>query len=153
MKSEKDETVITLTEDQLERIIKSAIKEAMNELKQEQDLPGNEVDEEEKTPASFSLLRNIASYLLVIAIIFFGLLIVVCIKEIINIRAIIIPIIMIIDCIIVIWGSVSIIKEMFKTKRLDVLNTIFSAIMALSTLTVTIISAFFAYQAIGGGAA
>ena len=57
----------------------------------------------------------------------------------------------IIVAIVVLVISVSLCVEINKTKKMEVLNTIFSAIMALSTLLVAIVSAYFAYKSIGGG--
>ena len=39
-------------------------------------------------------------------------------------------------------------RELQKTKKIEVLSTIFSAIMALSTLLVAMVSAYFAYKAL-----
>lgn len=151
MKSEKDETVITLTEEELERIIKTSIKVAMNELKEEEKLPGNEVDEREQTPASFSLLENISGWILWGVIIFSALAIIACINMLFTNGFDFLPIIMACDFGVIISLCVSAFREIQRTKKLEVLNTIFSAIMALSTLLVAIISAYFAYRSIGGG--
>ena len=55
-KKKEDNKTITMTEAQLKEIIRASIKTALRELKAEEKLPGNEVDELKEAPATYSLL-------------------------------------------------------------------------------------------------
>ncbi len=153
MSEHKDEKTITMTEEQLERIIRSAVRSALRDVKAEDELPGNEVDEREAAPASFSLLEMLATGILSVVILFCVLIVCACVKLFIDNGFSLLTLIMLFDFVIIGVMSFFAIRELKKTKKIEVLSTIFSAIMAFSSLTVAVVSAYFAYLSIGGGAA
>lgn len=144
----KDEKTITMTEEQLERIIRSAVRSAIRDVKAEDELPGNEVDEREAAPASFSLLELLSAGILSVVVLFSVLFVIACIKLFIDTGISLVGVML-----LFIFGMIGVlslfaIRELQKTKKIEVLSTIFSAIMALSTLLVAIVSAYFAYRAL-----
>jgi len=148
VKPETAEKTVTMTEEQLERVIRTAVRSALRDMKAEQELPGNEVDEREAAPASFSLLEMLSTGILSAVILFCVLIICACIKMLVENGFSILTIIMGFD-----FGVIGILcffaaRELQKTKKIEVLSTIFSAIMALSTLLVAMVSAYFAYKAL-----
>ena len=141
-----------MTEEQLERVIKSAVKNALYEMKKEEkELPGLKEDERQEAPAFFSLLENIASIFLVNVIVLSGALIYAFGKVIIGQASIGVKafsIICIFDILIIAVLAGKSIYEVQKTKKIEVLNSFFSAIMALAGLIVAIVGAVFAYKAL-----
>ena len=147
--NKKEETAtITMTEAQLERVIKTAVKTALRDLKEEDKLPGNQEDELQIAPATFSML--VVTYEIFLGLIILSAIFVViaCVNLMIqngfNIDILLFALYFIF---IVIFLFISII-EISKTKKIEVLNTVFSAIMALSSLIVAIVGTYFAYKAI-----
>lgn len=148
MKLETAEKTVTMTEEQLERVIRTAVRSALRDMKAEQELPGNEVDEREAAPASFSLLELLSTGILSVVVMFSILVVIACIKLFIETGITFVGIMF-----LFIFGMIGVlsfftIKELQKTKKIEVLSTIFSAIMALSTLLVAMVSAYFAYKAL-----
>ena len=148
MSEHKDEKTITMTEEQLERVIRTAVRSALRDVKAEQELPGNEVDEREAAPASFSLLEMLSTGILSTVIAFTVLAVIACIKLLIDNGFSILTFIMGFDFAVIGVLCFFAIKELQKTKKIEVLSTIFSAIMTLSTLLVAMVSAYFAYKAL-----
>lgn len=146
-----EEKYFTLTEPQLQRIIETAVVNAMRELKEEDKLPGNEVNDREEEPEVFSLLENTATEILSLVILVCVLMIIAGIVTIVKNGFSILYLALGFDFGIIGWYSFRAIRELHKTKKIEVLNTIFSAIMALASLTVAVASAYFAYKSIGGG--
>lgn len=148
MNEHKDEKTITMTEEQLERIIRKAVRGAMHDLKDEEDLPGNEVDELQAAPATFSLIGLIST-------LFLGAIMSICIVVIIACCKVFSEsgfsfAILIFGLAFIMIGVLSFLsmREINNTKKTEVISTLFSAIMALSTLIVAIASAYFAYKAL-----
>jgi predicted phage tail protein len=144
----KDEKTITMTEEQLERIIRSAVRSALRDVKAEDELPGNEVDELQAAPATFSLLGLISTF-------FLGAIMLICIIVIIACLKVFTEsgfsfVILIFGLAFLMIGVLSFLsmREINNTKKTEVISTLFSAIMALSTLIVAIASAYFAYKAL-----
>lgn len=147
--NKKEETAtITMTEAQLERVIKMGVKTALRELKAEEELPGNEVDELKNAPATFSALQNISLLFLIVVGVFFGCVAFACIKLLISKALNIFLLAFLIYSILIVITSVLSAVEINKTKKIEVINTFFSAIMALSSLIVAIVGTYFAYKAI-----
>ncbi len=143
-----EEKNITLTESQLEKIIQSAVINAMRELKEEEKLPGNEIDERDAEPEVFDLLENTATQILGVVILLSIVMIVAGFIAFVKYQLNILYVSLCFDFGIVGWYSFRAIRVLHKTKRIEVLNTMFSAIMALATLTVAVISAVIAYKAL-----
>ncbi len=148
MSERKDEKTITMTEEQLERIIRSAVRSALRDVKAEDELPGNEVDELQAAPATFSLLGLISTF-------FLGAIMLICIIVIIACLKVFTEsgfsfVILIFGLAFLMIGVLSFLsmREINNTKKTEVISTLFSAIMALSTLIVAIASAYFAYKAL-----
>lgn len=148
MSEHKDEKTITMTEEQLERIIRSAVRSALRDVKAEDELPGNEVDELQSAPATFSLIGLIST-------LFLGAIMSICIVVIIACGKVILENgfsfgILIFGLAFIMIGILSFLsmREINNTKKTEVISTLFSAIMALSTLIVAIASAYFAYKAL-----
>lgn len=148
MSEHKDEKTITMTEEQLERIIRSAVRSALRDVKAEDELPGNEVDELQSAPATFSLIGLIST-------LFLGAIMSICIVVIIACGKVILEngfsfVILIFGLAFIMIGILSFLsmREINNTKKTEVISTLFSAIMALSTLIVAIASAYFAYKAL-----
>lgn len=144
----KEEKTITMTEEQLEKVIKTAVKTALRDLKEEEELPGNEVNELKEAPATFSLITTIANLFLFFIIVFIISLMGFCLYLIaqdgfsfFKLEMLILFLILGVLTGISMW-------EVNKTKKIEVINTIFSSIMALSSLIVAIIGAVFAYKAL-----
>lgn len=148
MINEKEEPTITMAEEQLERIIRTSIKTALRELKEEEKLPGNEVNEFKEAPASYSL---ITVFTIVILIIIFGL----------SSIAVIFFIKLMIDngfsskkltaatlFLLISVATVFSYIELIKTKKVEVLNMIFTAITTVSNLIIAIVGVVFAYMAL-----
>lgn len=144
------ETTITITKAQLEKIITNSIKTALKEIKTEEA----QSSDIQKTPATFTLLY-VVSFIIFLILGFFSVAVIItCVYLMIQKSQYYgACITILLFAIFVLIISVSLCVEINKTKRIEVLNTIFSAIMALSTLLVAIVSAYFAYKSIGGGAA
>lgn len=147
------EKTITLSETQLEKIIETAVVKAIRETKAEDQLPGNEVDERVSEPEVFDLLENTASSIMALVIVVSLIIIIAGIIEFVKSGFVYWYVMICLDLVVVVWYCISAIRALFKAKRIEVLNTIFSAIMAFSSLTVAVVSAYFAYLSIGGGAA
>ena len=147
-KKKEDNKTITMTEAQLKEIIRSSIKTALRELKAEEKLPGNEVDELKEAPATYSLLFIISGGFLflffLISVSAFGKCVEIALKKGLNIS------IFLAGFIFIAIGGFSIISiiEICKTKKTEVLNTVFSAVMALSSLLLAFMCAAFAYMAL-----
>lgn len=147
--NKKEETAtITMTKAQLERVIKMGVKTALRELKAEEELPGNEVDELKNAPATFSALQYISLLFLIVVGGFFGCVAFACIKLLISKALNIFLLAFLIYSILIVITSVLSAVEINKTKKIEVINTFFSAIMALSSLIVAIVGTYFAYKAI-----
>ncbi len=149
MSKQKDVPTITMTEEQLERVIKTAVKNALYEMKnEEKELPGLEEDERKAAPASFSLIGTIASSFLTMVAIFTGLCVYACGKVWYENGFNWILLIFMLDFLFITILAVISAFELYNTKKIEVLNTIFSAIMALAGLIVAIVGAVFAYKAL-----
>ena len=148
MSDKKDDKTITMTEEQLERIIRTAVRNALRDIKEEEDLPGNQVDEREIAPASFSLLELLSTWILYMVVVFSIFMVIGCISAFINTGFNICVLMIFFFFLMIGIMSFLSIRELEKTKKIEVLSTIFSAIMALSTLLVATVSAYFAYKAL-----
>ena len=149
MNKQKEVPTITMTEEQLERVIKTAVKNALYEMKnEEKELPGLEEDERKVAPASFSLIGTIASSFLTTIALFTGLCVYACGKVWYEKGFNWILLILMLDFVFITVLAVVSAFELYKTKKIEVLNTIFSAIMALAGLIVAIVGAVFAYKAL-----
>ncbi len=139
---------ITMTEMQLERVIKTAVKTALRDLRAEEELQRNEVDELKEARATFTSLCFISSGFLL-------LLFVICIVGIITCISIMYQssfglgalIVMLFSAFMAILSGVSM-YEIWTTKKIVVIQTVFTAIMATSSLIVSIVAAYFAYKSI-----
>ena len=144
--SKKDEETITMTQKQLERTIKTAVEQALRQIKSEKELPGNDVDELNNAPATFTSLCFISAAFLSVLFLISLIGIITCISIIYqdgcSFGAITV---MLISAIIAIFSGASI-YEVWKTKKIIVIQTIFSAIMTVSTLIIALVSAYFAYK-------
>ena len=148
MNEKKEDKTITMTEQQLERVIKTAVKTALRELKKEEELPGNEVDELNRAPATFSLISLIST-------LFLGAIMSICLLTVVESIKLLVQngfniggfILLLAFIIIGVLSFFSLI-EINNTKKTEVISTLFSAIMAFSTLIVAIASAYFAYKAL-----
>lgn len=148
MSEKKEDKTITMTEEQLERVIRFAVKNALRDLKAEEELPGNEVDEREVAPASFSLLEMLSTGILSVVVFFSALVVIACIKMFIDTGFTLVGLMLLFSFAMIGIMSFLAIRELQKTKKIEVLSTIFSAIMTLSTLLVAMVSAYFAYKAL-----
>lgn len=146
--SKPAEKQITLTASELENIIRSAVKNALRDLDAEKDLPVNEVNEREVAPASFSLLELIATTALWLFAVFSGAGVYVCGKIMCETGFSWLALVCLIDFSFITILAVVSAFELYKTKKREILNSVFSAIMAFSTLLVAIASAVFAYKAL-----
>ena len=146
--SKEEEKTITLTSSELESIIRSAVKNALRDLKDEEKLPVNEVDERKEAPASFTLLELMSTGILWSVIV--GVIIVIagCIKLLFEKGFDLLVVMMMISFAVIGFLCFCATRELQKTKKIEVLNTVFTAIMALSSLIVAIVGAVFAYQAL-----
>jgi len=137
---------ITMTEEQLERAIKMGVKTALRELRDEKDLPGNGVDELNEAPATFTSLCIISAVFFVVILLISLIGIITCIsiicQEGCSFGAIMV---MLISVIITFFSGFSI-YEIWTTKKIVVIQTVFSAIMAISSLIVAIVGAYFTYK-------
>lgn len=148
MNEKKEDKTITMTEQQLERVIKIAVKTALRELKKEEELPGNEVDELNRAPATFSLISLISTF-------FLGAIMSICLLAVVGSIKLLVQngfniggfILLLAFIVIGVLSFFSLI-EINNTKKTEVISTLFSAIMAFSTLIVAIASAYFAYKAL-----
>ena len=148
MSKNKEETAtITMTEAQLERVIKTAVKTALCDLKKEDELTRNKVDELKNAPVTFSLLQCISLLFLFSVAIIFIIVAFVCIKLLLKAFNDILFGIVIFSILIVI-SSVLSAAEINRTKKIEVINTVFNAIMALSSLIVAVVGTIFAYKAL-----
>ncbi len=149
MSKEKESPTITMTEEQLERVIKTAVKNALYEMKnEEKELPGLEENELASAPATFSLIGLLSSALLFSIVIISALVIYVCVKMTFQIGFNIYLLEFgIVFLIVGILSGVSM-YEINITKKTEVLNSVFNAIMAISGLIVAIVGAVFAYKAL-----
>ena len=149
MSKQKDVPTITMTEEQLERVIKTAVKNALYEMKnEEKELPGLDEDELAAAATTFVFLKMILIVLFVIIGISSLLCAVASIKDMTQNGIYWQAAVVAFDFGGIAGISVFAIIEIAKTKKLEVLNTIFSAIMALAGLIVAIIGAVFAYKAL-----
>ena len=148
MSKKKEETTITMTEDQLERVIKTAVKTALRDLKAEEELPGNQVNELDAAPVTFSAIQYISSLFLIAVIFFFILFSIACLIVLFSEPFNPLALVFLIYSILIIITSVLSAVEINKTKKIEVINTFFSAIMALSSLIVAIVGTYFAYKAL-----
>lgn len=148
MSKKKEETTITMTEDQLERVIKTAVKTALRDLKAEEELPGNQVNELDAAPVTFSAIQYISSLFLIAVIFFFILFSIACLIVLFSEPFNLLALVFLIYSILIIITSVLSAVEINKTKKIEVINTFFSAIMALSSLIVAIVGTYFAYKAL-----
>ena len=149
MSKEKETPTITMTEEQLERVIKLAVKQALYEMKnEEKELPGLKEDELASAATTFNLLK------FVLAVLFGGLGFT---SALIVINAFSQMIqngfqwqlgMTLFDFGGFVIISIVAIVEIVKIKKIEVFNSIFTALMALSTLIVAIASAVFAYKAL-----
>ena len=152
MNNQTDENkVVTMTEKQLEDVIRMAVKTAMHEFQTEKYLPVYEKDERQEAPAFFSLLENIASVFL-LNIVVVSCIFIYAFGKIIfaqtPIVAKVLSFICIFDILVIAVLAGKSIYEVQKTKKIEVLNSFFSAIMALAGLIVAIVGAVFAYKAL-----
>lgn len=147
-KKKEEPATITMTEEQHERIIRQAVRGAMHDLKKEEDLPGNEVDELKSAPATFSLLGLISTMFLGLIISISILFIIVCGK--IIYQSGFSFGILLFGAAFVFIGILAFVAmcEVNKTKKIEVINTIFNATVGLSSLIVAIVGAYFAYKAL-----
>ncbi len=137
-----------LSEKELESIIKAAVVAAIRESKEEDKLPINDVNELDAAPMTFSLLNIILWSLLVpVGAVAFLFAVVSC-SMIIQQGFQWLLLMLIVDSLGIAVLSFCAARELFKTKKIEVLNTVFSAIMALASLIVAIIGTYFAYQAL-----
>ena len=149
MSKQKDVPTITMTEEQLERVIKTAVKNALYEMKnEEKELPGLQENELAAAPATFSLIGIISSAVLIFIVILSILVLVACIitaKQI-GFNIYLFYFMAVSLCV----GALSGVSwyEINKTKKIEVLNTVFNAIMAFASLIVAIVGAVFAYKAL-----
>ncbi len=149
MSKQKEVPTITMTEEQLERVIKTAVKTALYEMKNEEnELPGLQEDERKAAPASYSLIGIIASAFLSMVALFTGVCIYACGKIWYENGFSWILLISMFDFVFITVLAVISAFEIYKTKKIEVLNTVFSAIMALASLIVAIVGAVFAYKAL-----
>ena len=149
MSKEKESPTITMTEEQLERVIKTAVKNALYEMKnEEKELPGLQEDERKAAPASYSLIGIIASAFLSMVALFTGVCVYACGKIWYENGFSWILLISMFDFVFITVLAVISAFEIYKTKKIEVLNTVFSAIMALASLIVAIVGAVFAYKAL-----
>lgn len=148
MSKKKEPATITMTEEQLERVITKAVRAAIRASKDEDKLPGNEVDELQTAPATFSILVFISEIFMGLFIAMAILIVYTCVNVMIE-KGFNIDILLLGICFIFIGiFSFLSIKEINKTKKIEILNTVFSAIMALSSLIVSIVGTYFAYKAL-----
>ena len=149
MSKEKESPTITMTEEQLERVIKTAVKNALYEMKnEEKDLPGLKVDELASAATTFNFLKLILAMLFVGLGFTSALIVWVSLSQIIQNGFQWSLGMVLFDFGFIAIISVCAIVEIAKTKKLEVLNTIFSAVMALAGLIVAIVGAVFAYKAL-----
>ena len=149
MSKQKEVPTISMTEEQLELVIKSAVKNALYEMKTEsKERPGLQEDELAVAATTFGLLK-------VILVMLFGGLGATSLM--VTIAALVQLIQNGFQWIMALIGfdfggftivSFCAIREILKTKKLEVLNTIFSAIMAVAGLIVAVVGAVFAYKAL-----
>lgn len=147
-KKKEEPATITMTEAQLERVIKTAVKTALRDLKEEEDLPGNEVNELKAAPASFTLIAIFTIVLLIIIFAFSAISVVSCIRLMIQNGISLSLIMTTIFFVFISAASIISYKEILNVKKLEVLNTIFSAITTVSNLIIAIVGAYFAYKAL-----
>lgn len=149
MSKQKETPTITMTEEQLERVIKTAVKNALYEMKnEEKDLPGLKVDELASAATTFNFLKLILAMLFVGLGFTSALIVWVSLSQMIQNGFQWSLGMVLFDFGFITIISVCAIVEIAKTKKLEVLNTIFSAIMALASLIVAIVGAVFAYKAL-----
>ena len=145
-KKKEEPATITMTEEQLERAIKMGVKTALRELKAEEELPGNEIDELKSAPVTFSALQSISLLFLIVVAGFFGCFAIASIKLLISNAFNVILWVFLIYSILILITAVLSAVEIKKTKKIEVINTFFSAIMALSSLIVAIVGTYYAYK-------
>lgn len=137
---------IVMTEEQLERVITIAVKKAVNELNAEKELPGNQVNELKEAPATFSLVSFVVTLFLggivSIAVLFIIACVYLIYKNGFNIGILLLLLSFIIIGILAIVSM----YEVDKTKKVEVINTVFNVATGLSSLIVAIIGAYFAYK-------
>ena len=142
----KEEKTITMTEEQLERAIKMGVKTAVRELKKEAKLPGNEVNDLKDAPFTYFSIQIISIVFLLMVIGLFGCISIACIIVMFTKPFNIYILAFLIYSILITVTSGLSVLEIYKTKKAEVLNTFFSAIMALSSLIVAIVGTYFAYK-------
>lgn len=148
MSKKKEPATITMTEEQLERVITKAVRTAIRASKDEDKLPGNEVDELKAAPASFSLISIFTIALLIIICAFSAISAIACIKFMIQNGFSFNWLMMTLFFAFISVASIISYKEILNVKKLEVLNTIFSAITTVSNLIIAIVGAYFAYKAV-----
>lgn len=148
MSKKKEPATITMTEEQLERVITKAVRTAIRASKDEDKLPGNEVDEIKEAPASFSLIAIFTIVLLIIICAFSLISAYFCIKIMIQSGFSFGRLMITLFFAFISIASIISYKEILNIKKLEVLNTIFSAITTVSNLIIAIVGAVFAYKAL-----
>ncbi len=151
MSKQKETTTITMTEEQLKSIISEAVLKAIRQSKAEEELPINDENELEKAPASFALMGTLATGFLITLSAYSCIFIYGCgtvLFQPVTWYVKLFALIAMFDFIGIIILSISSIRELFKTKKIEVINSVFNAIMAISGLIVAIVGAVFAYQAL-----
>lgn len=148
MSKKKEPATITMTEEQLERVITKAVRTAIRASKDKDKLPGNEVDELKAAPASFSLISIFTIVLLIIICAFSAISAIACIKFMIQNGFSFNWLMMTLFFAFISVASIISYKEILNVKKLEVLNTIFSAITTVSNLIIAIVGAYFAYKAL-----
>lgn len=148
MSKQKETPTITMTEKQLENVIKTAVKNALHEIKDEENLPVNEKNDMKKAPASFTLLNLIS--LMALTLFFACSLTMVALAGYLLFKIGFNIFILLYGIAFLGFSVLSLIAmiEVDKTKSIEVMHTIFTAIMALVSLIVAIIGVVFAYKAI-----
>lgn len=144
----KEEKTITMTEEQLERVITNAVRAAIRASKAEDKLPGNEVNELQSAPASFALMTIFTIVLLIIVCAFSAISVIACIKLMIQNGFSFDMLMIAVFFTFLSIASIISYKEILHVKKLEVLNTIFSAITTVSNLIIAIVGAYFAYMAL-----
>ena len=149
MSKEKETPTVTMTEEQLERVIKLAVKQALYEMKnEEKELPGLKEDELAAAATTFNLLKFVLAILFGVLGVTSALIVITSFSQMIQNGFQWSFGMVLFD-----FGGIAIISivaivEIVKIKKIEVFNSIFTAIMARSTLVVAIASAVFAYKAL-----
>lgn len=150
MKQQKKESTITMTEEQLEKVIRTAVRSALRDMKAEEELPINEVDETKEATATYSLISLIAilflGLILSISLFFAGAAIWLIVQNGFNLPLLLYVLVFIVISIL----SFLSMREVNNTKKIEVINAVFNLAMGLSSLIVAIVGVYFAYKSIKG---